>query len=100
MERARRREGISFPESMVGIMATRMLELDEHPVIEGRAHPMLRLVERTPPVRLPPPAWMVAPAFRTEIAAVVREERAPYRAPLMEPAQGPYRSIREVPRVG
>jgi hypothetical protein len=85
---------------MVGIMATRVLELDGYPTVEERARPTLRLVERTPPAKLPPPAWMVAPAFRTEIATVVREEQAPYLAPAAVSAQGPYRTIREVPRAG
>ncbi|WP_340317162.1 hypothetical protein [Rhizorhabdus argentea] len=80
-------------------MATRMLELDGYPAIGERARPALKLVENVPPAKLPPPAWMVAPTFRTEIAIGV-EEQALQRGPMTMPAQGPYRSIREVPRAG
>lgn len=85
---------------MVGIMAMRMLELDGYPAIGERARPALKLVENVPPAKLPPPAWMVAPTFRTEVAIGVGEELAPRREPMTMPTQGPYRSIREVPRVG
>ena len=47
-----------------------------------------------------PPSWLVAPPVRAEQLWGVNEPQAPYRAAPAAPAEGPYRSVREVPRPG
>ena len=50
----------------------------------------MRIIESRPA----PPAWMVAPNFRTPETAALREPAAARSAA----GTGPYRSVREVPR--
>ena len=47
-----------------------------------------------------PPAWLVAPPFSGEPVVSVHEPQAAYRPAPANPAEGPYRTIREVPRGG
>ena len=84
----------------VGKMATRAWDFSEYAAIEPAVRPMLRLVESTPAGKPMPPAWLVAPPFRAEPAVSVREPQAAYRPTPASPEEGPYRTIREVPRAG
>ena len=80
-------------------MAPRWQEQSDHSPVEAPARPVLRLVEN-PPVKLNPPSWLIAPTFRPDAAVSVHEEQAPYIPNCQIIGDGPYRSIREVPRQG
>ena len=86
----------------VGIMATRAWDFSEYAAIEPAvpaARPALRLVEPAPDPKPMPPAWLIAPPFRPELAVSVHEPQAAYRPEPGAP-DGPYRNIRQVPRSG
>lgn len=77
-------------------MATRAWDSGEYEAVEPVVRPMLRLVETPAEPKPMPPAWLIAPPFRSEPAISVREPQA-----ACTPApEGPYRTIREVPRAG
>lgn len=80
--------------------AARILDLTDVSPPEMAPRPMMRLVESVPAPKPFPPAWMIAPVFRGDIAVNVREEQAPYRAGPAGTATEPFRSVREVPRIG
>lgn len=93
-------------------MAT-AFNLVDYRTVEPVRRPRLRIVEpmiarpaaaapaaSAPAARPKPPAWMIAPQFRSEPAVTVREPQATYRPPAAGTHPGPYRSIREVPRAG
>ena len=94
-------------------MATRFQEFGDHPQVEAAARPVLRLVEKVPQPRMAPPAWMMAPPIPAEIGLVrVNEPQQPYLAIPVAPSAyavpaaptgadtAPYRSVRQVPRLG
>ena len=108
----------------MGIMAT-AFNLVDYRTVEPVRRPRLRIVEPTAagaavetvrkPVVAPvaatvaesvpapepkpmPPCWMIAPPFGSEPAVSVTEPRAAYRPAPAASVEGPYRSIREVPR--
>ena len=70
--------------------------------------PVAAVVAETPsaPERKPmPPSWMIAPPFAGEPVATVpavsvTEPQAAYRPAPQAPVEGPYRSVRQVPRAG
>jgi hypothetical protein len=85
----------------VGIMATRAWDFGENGAVRAASmmRPALRLAE-TPSEQKPmPPAWLIAPPFRIEPSTSVHEPQAAYR-PTPTAPEGPYRTIREVPRPG
>ena len=81
-------------------MATRAWDFSEYAAAAPVARPVLRLVESAPPARPMPPAWLVAPPFRGEPSFSVHERQAPYHPIPASPNDGPYRTVREVPRAG
>lgn len=61
---------------------------------EGLVGMAMRIIDAPRPT---PPAWMIAPNFRSDEPVSVREPQADYRAaPTGD--NTPYRSVREVPR--
>lgn len=61
---------------------------------EGLVGMAMRIMDTPRPT---PPAWMIAPNFRTEEPVSVREPQAEYDAASIGETT-PYRTIREVPR--
>ena len=78
----------------MNMMTTDWVEDVEDLSFDALARMGLPLIERQRPR---PPAWMIAPSFRAEPAAIMSGSADP-KAGSASAAMQPYRSIRDVPR--
>jgi hypothetical protein len=74
----------------MNMMTAEMWDRAESLSLDALVGLAMRIIESPRPA---PPAWMVAPNFRTPGTAVLREPPAARSV-----GTGPYRSVREVPR--